>query len=108
MRTRNALVLRKLLCTCPAGALLMTKQENPPSPGNWLTGLLRGAGQAPGDALLDLITKFVDPDSNHRIYIGTVKVGETMFHCHSAVHELQVRPAISQHTTITHVLPHQP
>lgn len=82
----------------------MTKQKNPPSPGNFLTGLLRGAGQAPGDALLDLVTKFVDPDSNHRIYIGTVKVGETIFHCHSAVHELQVMPASAPRSVLQYTV----
>lgn len=74
-----------------AGVLLVQKQENPVSVGGVLGGLLGRLGESPKESILGTITDFVDPQKNHRIYIGTVAVGGTTFHCHSAVHEAQVR-----------------
>lgn len=76
-----------------AGALLIQKQVH--SAGLGLGGALVGAlsflSESPLDGLLGVIRDVVDPEKNHRIYIGTVSVGAVTFHCHSAVHEKQVR-----------------
>ena len=56
-----------------------------------MVGALGFLSESPLDGLLGVITDVVDPEKNHRIYIGTVSVGSVTFHCHSAVHEKQVR-----------------
>ena len=80
-------------CLQPAGALLIQKQVH--KSGLGLGGAVVGAlgflSESPLDGLLGVITDVVDPEKNHRIYIGTVSVGTVTFHCHSAVHEKQVR-----------------
>lgn len=59
--------------------------------GGALVGALGFLSESPLDGLLGVITDVVDPEKNYRIYIGTVSVGDITFHCHSAVHEKQVR-----------------
>jgi len=80
-------VFKALLC---AGVLLVQKQKNP-GVGGVLSGLLERLGDPPKESIIGTITDFVDPEKNHRIYIGTVSVGDAHFHCHSAVHEAQVK-----------------
>jgi hypothetical protein len=70
----------------------MRKQKAPnPGPiraiGNAVISLV---GKIPLEKLRSVLADIVDKDKNHRIYVGTVKIGSTIFHCHSAVHELQV------------------
>ncbi|CAL8464299.1 g3834 [Coccomyxa elongata] len=71
------------------GALLIQKKMHSAGVGGALVGALGFLSESPLDGLLGIITDVVDPEKNHRIYIGTVSVGDTTFHCHSAVHEKQ-------------------
>ncbi len=74
-----------------AGALLIEKKTHSAGVGGALVGALGFLSESPLDGLLGVITDVVDPEKNHRIYIGTVSVGDVTFHCHSSVHEKQVR-----------------
>lgn len=85
---------QQFLCAFLAGALLVQKQKAPnPNPIRAVgDALLNLVGKIPLEKLRSVLADIVDTDKNHRIYVGTVKIGSTTFHCHSAVHELQVWP----------------